>query len=477
MLILILFIIIIIIYPKKYKFVTEEPFIIVSSYSAGPDDYRSMYDTNISISDNGKMVIYSTGSNQLSMKNSPELEVTLNEKEVNQVKKAIQQNKFLRLPKDVSSPSEDGGFDYATVKFADQTKKVGGLNSTNEKFNAVLDSVWQVVEDDDYKKWENEIEEHIWELNSLRKSDKSDYQEEKPFFELGIETQATEELPLIYEHYITINQKGNLILEAKVPEDKKNLKMNSNNPTLEIKLTENELINLKELIQENFWKLNESIYRPEGKKGTEYITVNLSKEDKTVKINDAVNPRFTAIRDYVVDLLDQKDYQIWREKIEDDLWEENILNSKSKTDYSLTKPFFIYTTNFDLEGNEYENYYHHISIDSDGTVLIYMNKSSFKGPIEHSPLLKQTLGYQDLKKIQSVIQKHFWEIEEYSYSYEGKKYMETMVLELTDDTLKVTGNNPDDEDFNIIRQNILNLFDDKVAYENWLKEINEFINS
>lgn len=41
---------------------------------------------------------------------SSELEVTINEKEVNQVKKAIKENKFSIRPKDVSSPSEDDGY-------------------------------------------------------------------------------------------------------------------------------------------------------------------------------------------------------------------------------------------------------------------------------------------------------------------------------------------------------------------------------
>lgn len=208
-------VVILIIWPKKYNFATEEPFIVVSSYSAGPDDYRNMYDENIAINDEGHLVLFSTGNNDLIMgDDAPTLEIQLSDEQVDQVKNTIKKEKFLSIPKDVSTPSEDGGFIDVTVNLVNKTKKVKGLNPDHERFLAVFQSAWKPIENEDYQRWIEEIEEHIWERNSLRSSKKTDFSVDEPFFILTLGSKYTEELSFVYDHTITIDMDGNLVLYA-----------------------------------------------------------------------------------------------------------------------------------------------------------------------------------------------------------------------------------------------------------------------
>src|SRR5699024_11576975 len=74
------------VWPQKYDFSTEDPFIVVSRSSAGPDDYRNMYDEQIAIHQNGDLVLYTEGNSSLDIgDDAPTLEIQLNEKQVEQV--------------------------------------------------------------------------------------------------------------------------------------------------------------------------------------------------------------------------------------------------------------------------------------------------------------------------------------------------------------------------------------------------------
>src|SRR5699024_2797545 len=152
----------VIIWPKHYDFATKEPFIIVTRYSAGLDEYKNMYHKNIEIYDNVKIVLYSDGYSSLNIDdNIPILRIQLDEEKVEQVKNTIKQKRFWKLPRDVSTPSEDGGFRYVTVNLKSGSKKVGGLNPDNERFDDVFQSVWDFVEGGEYRNWKEEIEEYI----------------------------------------------------------------------------------------------------------------------------------------------------------------------------------------------------------------------------------------------------------------------------------------------------------------------------
>ena len=162
-----LFILLLIGCTKKYDYATDGPFIITSWYPAGADDYRNMYDKNISIDHDGNLVLYTTAKDdQLRIgNNAPVLEIQLDDNQVNRVKDIILEQKFWRLPEDVSTPSEDGSFSYITVNLTDKTKKVGGLNTDDLQFIEIRKYILSLVDDDDFKRWTEDIEAHIAELN------------------------------------------------------------------------------------------------------------------------------------------------------------------------------------------------------------------------------------------------------------------------------------------------------------------------
>src|SRR5690625_2076344 len=173
---------------KKYNYATDEPFVIATSYSAGPDDYRNMYDRNISIDQDGNLVLYTTGNSDIVLgADVPMLEVQLDEEQVIELEDVIQEQKFLSMQDDVSTPSEDGGYGYVTVNLENKSKEVGGLNPDNSQFIEVHRYIFSLVDDDDFKDWEEEVEEYIWEMNSLRTNEKTDYHEEEPFLILSLE--------------------------------------------------------------------------------------------------------------------------------------------------------------------------------------------------------------------------------------------------------------------------------------------------
>src|SRR5699024_2115638 len=123
---------------EKYDYATDEPFIIASWSPAGPGDFRKMYNEQISINQDGKIVLYTTGNDSLEMgDNIPNYEMELDDGEVDEVKEYIKEQEFRKLPGDVSTPSEDGSFSYITVRFADETKKVVGLNPDQTQFRNI----------------------------------------------------------------------------------------------------------------------------------------------------------------------------------------------------------------------------------------------------------------------------------------------------------------------------------------------------
>lgn len=149
-----------------YDYTTDGPFVISSNYSAGPDDYRNMYPTHISIDHHGNLLLYTSGKNRLTIgDDAPIFKMQLSEEQVNDVKRVIQEQKFWELPEDVSTPSEDGAFSYVTVHLSSQVKKVGGLNPNDPQFLEIRKFISQLIDDDDYRKWKEDIEEHIWERN------------------------------------------------------------------------------------------------------------------------------------------------------------------------------------------------------------------------------------------------------------------------------------------------------------------------
>lgn len=465
--------------PKKYDFATEEPFIIVTSYSAGPDDYREMYDVNIEINNDSNLVVYTTGNDDLDIgEDAPMLEAQLTKDEMQQMKEAIEENKFWKLPRDVSTPSEDGVFRYVTVNLADESKEVGGLNPDQERFNDVYQFAWDLVKDNDYRKWTEEVEEHIWERNSLRHSKKTDFIKGEPFLILRMESEWTKEFPVVYDRYITIDREGNLVLRAEI-EEGSDTKIGKDVPEITVQLTDQEQEELEELIMEHFWKLNETIINPDARDREESITVQLTEEEKTVRGNEPINSRFIAIRDYIIDLIDEKEYTNWEEEVEEDLWANNMLRSDNITDYHEEEPFFTLSMQRFLEDDSYKSYYHHMNIEMDGNIVLHASENPLHTRLsdleeEDAPVLEIQITDAQLDEVKRLIEEHFWKIEELNYKSDIELLMDSMTVTLTHDTQTVQSNDPEDDRFMAVRNGVIDLIDQK-EYEDWKKEAKEYL--
>src|SRR5699024_11324660 len=79
--------------------------------------------------------VYTESKNDLKIRDdAPVFKKQLSEDEVSDVQDVIEEEKFWKLPKDVTTPSEDGGSSYVTVNLKNDYKKVGGLNPDNDRF-------------------------------------------------------------------------------------------------------------------------------------------------------------------------------------------------------------------------------------------------------------------------------------------------------------------------------------------------------
>lgn len=481
-LLLILIVIIVVVWPKQYNYATDEPFLVVTTYSAGPDDFRNMYDESIAINNDGHLVLYSTGSDDLIIKDdAPTLEMQLHDEQVEQIKEVIEEAKFWKLPTDVSTPSEDGGYGYVTVNLTNSSKKVGGLNPDNERFFDVFQSARVLIDQDDYENWQKEIEEHIWENNSLHSSKKTDFVTDEPFLVLKMEanwgdefnTDWTDDISSVYHHQISIDMDGNLVLSAKLNEGSE-MQIRRNAPELTIQLSDSELEEAQELIQEHFWKLNEFIKNPDGRDRMESITVHLTEEEKMVRGADPIDQKFTAIRDYMIDLIDEEAYESWTEEVEEELWEENALHSNKKTDYIKDEPFLILSMERNWEEDFINRYSHHISIDMDGEVVLYAEAGLGVEIGDNAPILEIHVQDKELETVKELIEEHFWKIDGYNYHSRNEGDMESITVNLTEDEVKIEGDDPDDDNFMSIRNELIDMIGDE-TYESWVKDIEKYI--
>lgn len=220
--------------------------------------------------------------------------------------------------------------------------------------------------------------------------------------------------------------------------------------------------------------MSEIIINPDSRGRRESISVHLKEEKKTVRGDDPVNPRFTAIRDYVIGLLDKDDYEAWVKEIEVDLWEENVLNSDSKTDYNTEEPFLVLTMEKTWDKTSSRIYYHNVSIDMDGNVVLYANENKYSMLDGASPTIEVHATDKELADITKLIEENYWEIEEYNYSPDGGRQMDLITLNLTEDRLNVQGNDPEDHGFMAIRNAMLQFIDDE-TYETWDKKARKYI--
>lgn len=105
-----------------------------------------MFDTNVEVSSDGSVRIYSNDFLEAFMDEYPIRTMQLSEEDIATLKEAILENDILSLREDISSESNDGDYFYLTVYTKDGEHRTGGLNPINKKFMAVKDLVYEMTE-------------------------------------------------------------------------------------------------------------------------------------------------------------------------------------------------------------------------------------------------------------------------------------------------------------------------------------------
>lgn len=151
---------------KEIDFTEEGPFITLTSYPGGENYYVDFYPRHIAVHQDGTLRVYTEATEEIIVEDdAPTVEVKLTDKEVQDIKDTIQDNRFFSLPKDVSDPDVmDGPMQYITVHADTESKEVGGEWPVNEKFQAIREDVLDHVLEE-YNDWLEEIDDYIYEKN------------------------------------------------------------------------------------------------------------------------------------------------------------------------------------------------------------------------------------------------------------------------------------------------------------------------
>lgn len=300
---------------KPYEYTADGPFVTASKSPAGPDDFRNLISTHVAIHEDGTLILSEDENNQT---DQPTLEAQLNTEDIKQLKEIIEEEKFRKLGEDISSSAEDGERYHVTVNFADDSKKVKGWNPDNEQFNTIHEHIFSLIDNDDYAKWKTEIGEYTWEHYSLDRNKKDEYKEDGPFFTLMMENQISNDNDH-YEYYmeISLDLDGNLLLFAKDSESEKMTEVQ----TLEKKLADKDLAHFQNIILENFWKLNVN-QRNSDHRLMETMTVYMTEEEKRIEGEEPDHPRYVKIKESIIDLIGQDEYEKWQSNVEEYLIED-----------------------------------------------------------------------------------------------------------------------------------------------------------
>lgn len=153
-------------------FVDEGPFVKLELYSASSGTYLDHFPKHITVSNDGSVHVFTkevvdwTGEVELKVEDdAPTIQKKISEKEVKEIKQVIEENRFLSIPKDVTDYDVmDGSGSRITVYENDQERKVGGENSSNQRYNAIEDIIFDQVKDE-YSDWVTETEEYLMKLN------------------------------------------------------------------------------------------------------------------------------------------------------------------------------------------------------------------------------------------------------------------------------------------------------------------------
>lgn len=157
---------------NKIKFVEEGVFVKLELYSASSGTYLDHFPKIITISNNGDVQVFTEEmvrkNGRIEMEvgdNPPTIEKQISSKQVEEIKRVIEENRFFSIPKDVTDYGVmDGGGSRITVYEKEQERTVGGENSSHQAYNEIEDMIFNHVEDE-YDDWVKETEDYLFELN------------------------------------------------------------------------------------------------------------------------------------------------------------------------------------------------------------------------------------------------------------------------------------------------------------------------
>lgn len=157
---------------NNIDFVEEEPFVKLELYSASEGTYLDHFPKIITIADDGSVHVFTeeitTEYGEVEMKvgdDAPTINKKISAEEVKGIQQVIEENRFFSIPKDVTDYGVmDGGGSKITVYDKEKKKTVGGDNSSNKKYNAIEEIIFDQVRDE-YYDWKEETKDYLYELN------------------------------------------------------------------------------------------------------------------------------------------------------------------------------------------------------------------------------------------------------------------------------------------------------------------------
>lgn len=143
----------------------DSPFMIVSSSSNSAEKFGEYYPVTYSVYEDGTVVLSTEPLKERGKKvdaeDPPTYETHVSEDEIKEIKSLIEKSNFWKLPKDISVESEDGGYIYITVHLTNTSKKVGGLNPSDEDFIHIKQYVSSIVDSTDFKTWDTQVKDYL----------------------------------------------------------------------------------------------------------------------------------------------------------------------------------------------------------------------------------------------------------------------------------------------------------------------------
>lgn len=296
-----------------------------------------------------------------------------------------------------------------------------------------------------------------------------DYADDEPFI-ITYSSSAGEDITQnMYRTIISIAQNGELRVYT---EGRDSLEIHDDAPVLKKQLSDDEVKDVQDVIEEQgFWKLPKDVTAPSEDGSFSYVTVNLKDDSKKVGGLNPDNDRYTKIRHSVTSLVDDDEYAEWKEEIGEHIWEHNSLYINEKTDYSTDEPFLLLRT----EHYNEQTYYHNISIDLDGNLVLNMEGGYENEDIgDDAPTIDKELTKAELEDIQDLIQEHFWKMNTNISNPDGDNREESITVNLTEESKEVSGNSPVNERFTTIRDKMIDSVGEK-DYEKWADKIDKYV--